>query len=513
MPRSYLSAPVPIAALATAPGEAALAMVRASGAGSIELAAACFSRPEALLSAPGHSLVFGRLVHPRTGEAADEVLASVFRAPRSFTGEDAVEFSCHGSPAAVRAVLEALEAAGFAPALPGEFSFRAFANGKSDLVRSEALLELVRARSEGAREGALLRLEGGLSRRLEAARAELLGLLAEVELRLDYAEEDGAPAGGPARPALEALRETLSALAASYRAGRLYRDGARLVLAGGANAGKSSLFNLLLREERSIVSPEAGTTRDYVEAGVELAGFPLTLLDTAGLREAGGAVEAEGVARSLRLLSEAELVLYVVDGTLGDSPSAEDEAFLARRPDAVRAWNKIDAPGSRPVPAGFVGVSASTGEGLPSLLSAIESRLAALAGTAGAALSAGEPSSGVAPSAGARAEPGEPSSGAAPPAGATSAASSAEPSAAAPGAPAAPSRAELRVASERQKLLLDRAVESLDAAFALQALGDEGLDALALELKEAAEALGEITGEIAAPEILEAIFSRFCVGK
>ncbi|MBL8968673.1 MAG: tRNA uridine-5-carboxymethylaminomethyl(34) synthesis GTPase MnmE [Spirochaetaceae bacterium] len=495
MPRSYLDLPVPIAAAATAPGEAALALVRASGPGALELAASCFSRPAALLAAPGHSLVHGRLVHPATGEAADEVLASVFRAPRSFTGEDAVEFSCHGSPAALRRVLEALEAAGFSPALPGEFAFRAFANGKSDLVRAEAIDELIRSRSEGAREGALLRLEGGLSRRLEAARAALLDVLAEVEIRLDYAEEDGAPAEAPNPGAIAALRDSLAALAATYRAGRLYRDGVRVALAGRANAGKSSLFNLLLREERSIVSPEAGTTRDWIEAGLELAGFPVRLLDTAGLREASGAVEAEGVARSRRLLAEAELVVYVVDGAAG-LLTAEDEAFLADRPEAIRAWNKIDAAGAAAAPAGFVALSAATGEGFPALLAALEASLRALA--------RGEAKGASAPGRGA-------------PGGGAPGCEAQEGGVSGPaGVPArgAPAEAELRVASERQKVLLDRAVAALDAALAKGgAPFDSRLDAFALDLREAADALGEITGEISAPEILEAIFSRFCLGK
>ncbi len=470
MPRSYLDAPVPIAALATAPGEAAIALVRASGSDAIARAATCFSRPAALRSAVGRSILWGRFIHPRTGEEVDEVLVSVFRAPRSFTGEDAVEISCHGSPAVVRRVLEALEAAGFARALPGEFSFRAFANGKIDLVRSEAIMELVRARTEGARKDALKRLEGGLSRRIEAARAELLGLLAEAELRLDYAEEDGAPGEGPAQAAIAGLRNRLAALCATYRAGRLYREGLCVVLAGRANAGKSSLFNLLLREERSIVSPDAGTTRDYVEAGIELGGFPVSLVDTAGLREADSAVEAAGIERSLRLLSEADLVLYLADGSDPLSPDATDMGFLASRPDALPVWNKVDSPSCRSAPEGWLSVSAATGEGLSELVAALEARLLSLAGLDGG--NAGD----------------------------------------AAGQGIGAQRDEVRVACERQKALLDQAVAALDDAMCDLDAG-AALDALALDLRDAADALGEISGEISAPEVLEAIFSRFCVGK
>ncbi|MDA8425894.1 MAG: tRNA uridine-5-carboxymethylaminomethyl(34) synthesis GTPase MnmE, partial [Treponema sp.] len=352
MPRSYLDEPTPIVALATPPGESAISVIRASGPGSIERAAACFSRPAALLSTPGHTLVHGELVDPASGERIDEVLAAVFRSPRSATGEDGVEFSCHGSPAVVRRALAALAAAGFAPALPGEYSFRAFVHGKTDLARAEAVQELVRARSDGARAEALRRLEGGLSRRIAAARTRLVDLLAEVQARLDYGEDE-AEAGEGFDPApLRALRSDLAALAGSYAAGRLHGEGARVVVAGRPNAGKSSLFNLLLREERAIVAPEPGTTRDWIEAGMEIEGMYVRLVDTAGLRTAASEIEAEGVARSRRLAGGADLALYLVDGVAG--LHAEDEAFLRSRPDALAVWNKIDSAACRPAPEGFV---------------------------------------------------------------------------------------------------------------------------------------------------------------
>jgi tRNA modification GTPase len=467
MQRSYLDREAPIVALATPPGASALAVIRAAGPGSIALAASCFSRPEALSDAAGHSLVHGSLVDPATGEAIDEVLAAVFRAPRGPVGEDCVEISCHGSPAVVRRALSLLEAAGFAPALPGEFSFRAFLNGKLDLVEAEAVQELVRSDSEGARAEALRRLEGGLSRRLGALRGRLVGILAEAEARLDYDEEDGAPSGGLGSR-IAPLRAEIEGLAASYAAGRLYEAGARVVVAGRPNAGKSSLFNLLLREERSIVASEPGTTRDWIEAGVEIEGLPLRLVDTAGLREAAGPVEAAGVERSLRLAAEAEAVIYVVDGVAGLAP--EDEGFLAARPDSVRAWNKADDPRCGPEPEGFSRVCAATGEGL--------------AGLAAAVVAAAGPAFGRPPAA--RKAPAK------------------------PGAPFG--EGEVRVASARQKALLDRAAAALASAEAAEAAG-VALDALSLDLREAADALGEITGQLASEEVLEAIFSRFCLGK
>lgn len=462
MRRSYFDAAVPIAALATVPGESALAVIRVAGPRALELAASCFSRPDALAAAPAMKLVHGELVDPATGEAVDEVVAAVFRAPGGPVGEDAVEFYCHGSPAVIRRALSLLERVGFEPALPGEFSFRAFLHGKTDLVRAEAVQELVRAGSEGARVEALKRLEGGLSRCFAAARASIVDALAEAEARLDYAEEDDSPSGGLDPDALISVRDLVARLAASYAAGRLYERGARVVVAGMPNAGKSSLFNLLVREERSIVASEPGTTRDWIEAGIELGGLPLRLIDTAGLREAEGEVEAAGVSRSRFLAAEAEAVIYLVDGTVG--LRAEDSSFLESRPDALRAWNKADDARCLPPAPGFLRVSARAGEGLPELADALRKL--------------------VAPGFGLGAE----------------------------GSASSRAERELRVASERQKLLLERAGLSLDATLRGIEAGVP-LDALVLDLLEAADALGEITGEVASEEVLEAIFSRFCLGK
>lgn len=477
MSRSYLDPPRPIVALATVPGSSALALLRASGEGSLELLAPHFSRPEALRRAPGHSLVHGRIVEAPGGRPIDDVLVAVFRPPSSPTGEEQVEISCHGSPLVVRRLLSLLEEAGFAPALPGEFSFRAFANGKADLVESEAIAELVAAPGEAARQEALVRLGGALSRRLGAARSALLGLLAEAEVRLDYAEEDGSPAELFPRERLLAFRGELAALASTWRLGKLHTEGLRVVIAGSANAGKSSLFNLLVREERALVSPEPGTTRDWIESGFELEGLPVRLVDTAGLREEGGAVEVLGMERSRRLALEADIVICLADGSRG--LGAEDRELLAARPEALRVWNKVDLPGVE-APPGWIGISALEGRGLPELLEALRSALRELEAGAGRAAGAGMRSGG-------------------------------------PGRSRESGAAELVIASPRQKALLDRAVAALDGALAiLEGAGPGGqvpLDAAALELRDAADAIGELTGEIASPEILEAIFSGFCLGK
>ena len=457
MTRSYLDTRQPIAALATAPGRAALAIVRLSGPGAIGLCDACFSGRRALSALPGYSLASGYFVDPASGERVDQVLASVFKAPASFTGEDSVEFSCHGSPAVVSRVLAVLEGRGFARALPGEFSFRAFVNGKADLVQAEAVNELSGAICETARQDALARLSGILSSRLASIRKDCLDLLAGLEARLDYPEDEGPEDDGAVRKGLVALESSLSGLSASYPGSRIRREGALVVLAGRPNAGKSSLFNALVRQERAIVSPEPGTTRDWIETWMELGGYALRLVDTAGLRESGGDVEAEGVRRSLNLAGTADILVYLVDGIKGQEKA--DAEFLAARPSAIRVWNKIDDPGCASIPAGWIGLSSMTGKGLQALEKAI---LSALGSTLPESASQHE--------------------------------------------------AQIGLAEERQKILADKALASIRRALAyLQA--SVPLDALALEVREAASFLGEITGEILGEEVLDRIFGSFCLGK
>jgi len=459
MARTYLDTGSPIAALATASGRAALAVVRVSGNKAIERCASCFSAGKALTEIPGYRMEYGFVVDPETGEKIDEALAAVFRSPRSFTGEDSVELSCHGSPAVVSRVLGALEKAGFAPALPGEFSFRAFINGKTDLVKAEAVNELSGARCESAREDALRRLGGALSSEYAGIRGDMLDILAEVEARLDYPEDEGPDGEKRWLDRLTACADRLDRLSRSYIAGRLRQEGALVVVAGRPNAGKSSLFNLVVREERAIVSPEPGTTRDWLEAWVEVGGYAVRLIDTAGLRHAEGGVEAEGVRRSRELSDRADILVYMVDGRSGIV--AEDEEFAALHPAALRLWNKIDAPDCRPQPQGWLGFSAQKGEGLDLLEDAIVDRLAAAGGSL--SLSSG-------------------------------------------------GEEEVRIASARQKTLVDRCSASVRRAIA-EALAGAPLDAIAVDVREAAGFLGEITGEFVGDEVFECIFGSFCLGK
>lgn len=457
MAAGYLALDDDIAALATPPGAGALAVVRTAGPTSIERLAALFSRPDILRGTPGYAAAFGRVTGP-DGAAIDEVIAVVFRAPASYTGQDGVDIMCHGGQATVDGLLAALDSSGFRRALPGEFSFRAFHNGKMDLTRAEAVADLVAARTAAARTDALARLSGGLSREVADIRKELVRLAAACALRLDYGEDEAPEDLSEELPAMRLARASCEGLAASYAVGRLLRDGATIALAGRTNAGKSSLFNRLLKEERAIVSPVPGTTRDYLEAELDLGGLPVRLVDTAGVRQSQDPVEAEGVRRSLLVAGGADAIIYVVDATQG--LVAEDAEFLDANPGSVRAWNKVDDAMAMPVPSGWIGVSAATGSGESELVAVIRQVL--IGGHER------EPATGVAPG--------------------------------------------VRIGSQRHRDALIRAASAIaDAEAAIES--GEPVDVVAIDIAEALEALGEITGETTSEDILESLFCNFCVGK
>lgn len=455
MERSDYQASEPIVALATPWGQSALAVIRVSGLDCLQRLSRVFSA--SLQNAAGRTLVHGRLVDrtSRPEEPVDEVLVAVYRAPRSFTGEEAAEIFTHGSPVILRRALELLGRAGFRQAGPGEFTLRAFLNGKLDLTEAEAVNELVRAKTDRARALALSRLSGSVESKIRQLKRRLLAVSAAVEVRLDYPEEELAGVPAPEEE-LEGLEEELEQLAASYRLGRLYQEGVSAVIAGRTNSGKSTLFNRLLREERAIVSETPGTTRDYLEGLIELEGVPVRLYDTAGYRSLADAVEREGIRRTEALVAEAQLVLYLVDGTQGLSPL--DRRFLEEEAGddrLIRVWTKTDL-GAGPRPPGFLPVSAADGQGISELARVMAERI-----LSGSGLSGGE---------------------------------------------------EPVIDSLRQKELLDRALRAW-RSFRRGLRDDLPLDLLAVDLKEALDALGEITGEVTSQDILNEIFSRFCVGK
>lgn len=453
-----------IAAIATAPGEAAIGIVRLSGPGALAVAGRLFrpaggARVEDL---PSHTVHLGHVHDPATGAPVDQVLLSLFRAPRSYTGEDVVEISGHGGVVALRRILALVLAHGARPADPGEFTCRAFVNGKLDLAQAEAVLDVVRARTERGLEMAVRQLEGRLSALVRAARDAILPVVTHIEAVLDFPED--VPEMPPEELAGR-LREALAAvegLLAGAHAGRIYREGARVVIAGRPNVGKSSLLNALLREERAIVTPVPGTTRDVIEESANIRGIPVRTIDTAGIRQAGDLVESLGVERTLEQVRSADLVLAVFDAS---QPAAlEDHEVLALVSGAacVLVANKSDLPQQLDLPAmcgalpgvPAVRVSAHSGAGLEELEEEV-----------------------------ARALLGGPAAG-----------------------------QDALVSSARHQAALAAARDSLAQALATLHAGMP-LDLAAGDLHAALSSLGRITGESVTDQVLADIFTSFCIGK
>ena len=333
-----------IAAIATAPGEGAVAIVRLSGPDSLRIANLVFSPAHGPCASQrtSHTACFGRVMSSQ-GRPLDEVLMLVMRGPHSFTGEDVVEFQGHGGRMASSRILKRMLECGARPAEPGEFTRRAFLNGRMDMLQAESVLDLVRAQSDRAASQAVEQMEGGLSRDVNAIYDLLLNSGTEIEATLDFSEEDI-----PQHVIPESIRSISSAivnvdrLLASWNEGRALREGIRVAILGRPNAGKSSLFNLLLGHERAIVTPHPGTTRDTIEEPVSWGGWPVRLVDTAGLRETECAIEQEGVRRSRQQQSAADLTLYVVDAH--QPPHPDDRAYLATAPaeHTLLVLNKAD---------------------------------------------------------------------------------------------------------------------------------------------------------------------------
>lgn len=366
-----------IAALATAPGRAGIALIRVSGPDARPI-----GRALGLPALEPRRATYARVHHPEDGRPLDRVVATLFVSPASYTGEDVIEIGCHGGALVPALVLDACLAAGARPAERGEFARRAFLNGRIDLVQVEATLDLVDARSEEAHRAALFQLEGGLSERLERVRERLVRAQAMLGYEIDFPEEDEGPIEpGRVEEAARELEEELGALLRHAPEGELLREGVLTVIAGRPNVGKSSLFNALLGTSRAIVTELPGTTRDAIEAMASVDGYPFRLVDTAGLRETAERVEGLGIEVARRYLEGADLVLFCLE--VGRRPDAGERAFLEElREDAdgegrlIVVGTKADAA-REPGPArglADVEVSAETGEGLDRLREELRSR-------------------------------------------------------------------------------------------------------------------------------------------
>jgi len=309
----------PIAAIATAIGESAISIVRMSGNGVLDIADKVFrkagNKSFSFRSAESHTAHYGRIVDAK-GEMVDEVMAIVYKSPRSFTMEDLVEFNCHGGVIVTQTVLETLLNAGCRLAEAGEFTRRAFLNGRIDLVQAEAIGEMIHAKTTAAYRSALSHLKGDLSKKLSTLREDLLNACAMLELELDFGEEDVEfQSRDDLRSKIAELKTTLTELADSFKFGKLVQEGVRTVIVGKPNAGKSTLLNALLGKERAIVSDIAGTTRDYIEESFVIDGVLFKLIDTAGLRATYDQLESEGIKRSYEKIEEADLILYLIDAS------------------------------------------------------------------------------------------------------------------------------------------------------------------------------------------------------
>lgn len=373
--RSYRSDT--ICALSTPPGIGGLAVVRLSGPQAITIAERCFRGKRPLSSVPSHTIHYGQFLRP-DGSVADYVTAAVFRSPHSYTGEDVVEITCHGGYMMYRLVLESLQSAGARLAEPGEFTRRAFLNGKLDLVQVESIAEIIHAQTLAAQGLATKQLGGSFTAWVRKIRDELQNVAALVEVELDFAHEDleFADREELAQRLQQVLAECQRFIC-SYTGAQILRNGLRVGLVGFPNAGKSSLFNALLGRKRAIVSPEPGTTRDYLEETLPLGRTLLRLYDTAGFRESSDAIEVEGIALARSVVEQCHVVAVVNDLTEGQEHSDELAAALRRQFITIRLLmlqNKSDLVTPLPPRRGedeFI-LSARTGEGIDELLAALE---------------------------------------------------------------------------------------------------------------------------------------------
>lgn len=455
-----------IAAIATPPGVGGIGLIRVSGPSAEGIARRLFrpARPPARFIS--HQLIHGRIISPDTGAVLDDVLVAFMAGPHTYTGEDILEISCHGGPFILRTVLDEVFRAGARAAERGEFTKRAFLNDRLDLTQAEAVYDLIAAETRDGLSAAAGRLQGDLSRQAGEIRDAIIDLLASLEAAIDFTEEDGiAEAAAAGTTELQAVIDAVTALAATYRKGRITREGAGIVIAGRPNVGKSSLLNLLLGEKRAIVTAIPGTTRDFIEEAVDIAGIPVRLTDTAGIRPPENTIEREGIGLVWERLAAADAVLVLMDGSA--ALTADDRELLGRLPakPLIPVINKSDRPQiidvtdlrgllpeTAPPP---VRISAKYGSGIEELTAAIRTMLL------------GQPAEGG---------------------------------------------SETMIAHLHQKVSLERAAECLTRA-------RNGLqDALppelvSLDLREALDALGEITGRTTPDEVIERIFAKFCVGK
>jgi tRNA modification GTPase len=441
-----------IAAISTPPGEGAIALIRISGATAIAVADKIFCGRQKPSSFESHVQHLGEVVD-HSGSIVDQAMIAVHRAPASYTGEDLVEISCHGGMLVTAKVLENCLRAGAHAARPGEFTERAFLNGKMDLTQAEAVIDLIRAKTDLALRSAREQLEGQLGSKIKQIRGELIDLFAQLNASIDFPDEGIEPdEEEKLLLRLDSIREKISRLLATADQGRILREGVRVVIYGATNAGKSSLLNRLLGYERVIVSETHGTTRDTIEETINLRGIPIRLLDTAGLRKSTNKLECEGIARTERSLETADLLLHVADRNAPKPPYFDErarngnEVLVLNKSDLAEHgdWKNFEARR----------VSCATGEGLAQLENEISSHISK---------SNLQPESTIA-------------------------------------------------INTRHRDCLRRALEACDHGRAAMKKG-LGPEFVTVDLSEALQAVGEVIGIVDVEQILDSVFSQFCIGK
>ncbi len=361
-----------IAAVATPSGVGAISVIRVSGSGSIEAIDRVFQGKKKLVEAPTHTVHYGQIIC-KENTVIDDVLVSVFRQPKSYTGEDSVEISTHGNPLITKKILEVLVNASIRMAEPGEFTKRAFLNNKIDLAQAEAVADVITSRTDASLRGARSQLDGMLSKKVNEFKSALINISSFVELELDFAEEDIELIGlGELKNKIVYVLNEIDLLLSTYAFGRIIRDGVNVALVGQPNVGKSSLLNYILKESRAIVSSIPGTTRDVIREEVSFDGILFRLYDTAGIRLTTNEVEVEGVARSREAVKNADIVLLINDVEQGKSEELLREIYdLTSRDKVISVMNKIDLSNGVDYPSD-VRVSALTGEGIEDLFEALK---------------------------------------------------------------------------------------------------------------------------------------------
>lgn len=448
-----------IAALSTAPGTAALAVIRMSGPDAVAILSKIFDKD--LRDAPGYTLHFGKIAEGEN--IMDEVVVGLFRSPHSYTGEDLVEISCHGSPYIQQQILDLLLRSGARGAEPGEFTKRAFLHGKMDLSQAEAVADLIASQSRASHDIAMQQMRGKYSTKLQELRSRLIEFGALIELELDFSEEDVEFADRARFRALSgAIQEELETLIHSFERGNVMRRGVHTVIAGRPNAGKSTLLNVLLQEERALVSEEAGTTRDTVEEELDIQGIRFRLIDTAGLREATNEIEKAGIGRTVEKIQAAALLIYVFDihAISAEALQIDIESLRAGKSHVLLAGNKTDrgplSPELEKVLQGedVLFLSAAKGEGLHALMDAMYNSVVESGGSEPAVV----------------------------------------------------------VSNVRH---LEALRHALAAVGEMQQAADQGSggELIALEVRRALDALGSITGDSNTEDLLDYVFSKFCIGK